>query len=77
MDSDLCVYLGAGIFTMIVSVHFHDNQGSQYVAKYYDKLMHTIKVLRESVENQRGFSLNFTSSGPRPLIQKPENQHVS
>ena len=49
MDTDLCVYLVAGIFTMIVSVHFHDNQGSKFGAKYDDKLMHTTIVLSESV----------------------------
>ena len=41
METELCVYLGAGRFTMIVSVYFHDNQGSQNGAKYDDKLMHT------------------------------------
>ena len=47
MYSDLCVYLGAGRFTIIVSVHFHDNQGSKYGAKYDDKLMHNTIVLIE------------------------------
>ena len=47
MDTELCVYLGAGKFTSIVSVHFHDNQGSQSGAKYDDKLMHTNIVLHE------------------------------
>ena len=45
MYTELCVYLVAGIFTMIVSVHFHDNQGSKFGAKYDDKLMHTTIVL--------------------------------
>ena len=49
MDTELCVYLGAGRFTMIVSVHFHDNQGSKYGDKYDDKLMHTNTILIESV----------------------------
>ena len=52
MYTELCVYLVAGIFTIIVSVHFHDNQSSQYGAKYDDKLMHTTIVMHESVENQ-------------------------
>ena len=37
MYTELCVFIGAGIFTRIVSVHFHDNQGSKYGAKYDDK----------------------------------------
>ena len=52
MDTELCVYLGAGRFTIIISVHFHDNWGSRYGAKYDDKLMHTNIVLHESVEKQ-------------------------
>ena len=36
MDTELCIYLGSVIFTMIASVIFHDNQGSQYEAKYDD-----------------------------------------
>ena len=52
MDTELCVYLGEGIFTIIVSVHFYDNRGSQSGAKYDDKLMHTNIVLHESVEKQ-------------------------
>ena len=47
MDNELCVYLGAGRFTIIISVHFHDNRGSRYGAKYDDKLMHTNIVLHE------------------------------
>ena len=47
MYTELCVYLGAGRFTMIVSVHFHDNQGNQYEDKYYYKLIHTTIVLRK------------------------------
>ena len=39
-------------FTIIVSVHFHDNQSSQSGAKYDDKLMHTTIVLHESVDKQ-------------------------
>ena len=52
MDTELCVYLDAGRFTIIVSVHFHDNRGSQYGAKYDDKLMHTAaeaKVLAQKI----------------------------
>ena len=45
MDTELCVYLGAGRFTIIVSVYFHENQGSQSGAKYDDKLMHITIVL--------------------------------
>ena len=52
MDTELCVYLGAGRFTIIVSVHFHDNRGSQSGDKYDDKFMHTNIVLHESVEKQ-------------------------
>ena len=52
MCTELCVYIGAGIFTRIVSVHFNDNQGSKYQAKYDDKLMHTNLVLIESVDKQ-------------------------
>ena len=52
MDTELCVYLDAGRFTVHVSVHFYDNQGSQSGAKYDDKLMHTNIVLHESVEKQ-------------------------
>ena len=37
---------------MIVSMHFHDNQCSQYGAKYDDKLMHTTILLHESVEKK-------------------------
>ena len=55
MDTKLCVYMGAGRFTMIVSVYFHDNQGGKFGAKYDDKLMHTTIVLSESVEKQIGF----------------------
>ena len=71
MDTELCVYLSAGIFTMIVSVHFHYNQGSKFGAKYDDKLMHTTIVLIESVYNQKGLSPQHISSGPIYLIQKP------
>ena len=49
MDTELCVYLGEGRFTIIVSVDFHDNRGSQSGAKYDDKLMNTHIVLHESV----------------------------
>ena len=52
MYTELCVYTGAGRFTIIVSVHIHDNQSSQYGAKYDDKLMHTTIVLHESVDKQ-------------------------
>ena len=52
MDTELYVYLGAGRFTTIVSVNFHDNRGSQSGDKYDDKFMHTNIVLHESVENQ-------------------------
>ena len=52
MDTELCVYLGTLRFTMIVSVHFHDNQGSESRAKYDDKLMHITIVLHESVKKQ-------------------------
>ena len=52
MYTELCVYLGEGIFTMIVSVNFHGNQSSQSGAKYDDTLMNTNIVLHESVENQ-------------------------
>ena len=54
MYTELCVYLGAGRFIIIISVHFCDNQVSKYGAKYDDKLMHTTIVLHESVENQQG-----------------------
>ena len=54
MYTKLCVYLGAGIFTMIVFVYFHDNQSSQYWAKYDDKLMHITIVLHELVEKSEG-----------------------
>ena len=37
MYTELCVFKGAGIFTRMVSVHFNDNQVSQYGAKYDDK----------------------------------------
>ena len=47
MCTELCVYLVAGIFTRIVSVHFHDNQDSKYGAKYDDKFMHNTIVLIE------------------------------
>ena len=47
MDTELCVYLGAVRFTIIVSVHFHDNQGSQSGANHDDKLMHTYIVLHK------------------------------
>ena len=47
MYNELCVYLVAGIFKMIVSVHFYDNQSSQSGAKYDDKLMHTTIVMHE------------------------------
>ena len=30
MYNKLCVYIGARRFTIIVSVHFYDNRGSQY-----------------------------------------------
>ena len=52
MYTELCVYLGEGIFTMIVSVHFHDDQSSQSGAKYDNKFMHTTIELHESVDNQ-------------------------
>ena len=52
MDTELCVYLGAGRRILIKSVHVHDNRGSQYRNKYDDKLMHTNIVLHESVEKQ-------------------------
>ena len=52
MDTELCVYMCAVIFTIIISVQFHGNQGSQSGAKYDDKLMHTNIVLHESVEKQ-------------------------
>ena len=42
--------MGAGIFTMIVSVNFNDNQSIQSRAKYDDKLMHITIVLHGSVE---------------------------
>ena len=51
MDTEFCVYVGAGIFTMIVFVNFRDNQVSQSGATYDDKLMHTTIVMLESVEN--------------------------
>ena len=47
MYTELCVYLVAGRFTIIVSVHFHDNHGSKYGDKYDDKLMHNTIVLIE------------------------------
>ena len=47
MYTELCVYLGAGRFTIIVSLNFHDNQGSQSCTQYDDKLMHTNIVLHE------------------------------
>ena len=75
MDTELCVYLGAGRFTIIISVHFHDNWGSQYGAKYDDKLMHTNIVLHGSVVKQWGLSPHHIYSGPRPLLRQPENQH--
>ena len=52
MYIELCVYMGAGRFTIIVSVHFHDNQSIQYGSRYDDRLMHTTIVLHESVEKQ-------------------------
>ena len=66
MYTELCLYLGAGIFTMIAYVNFHDNQGSKFGAKYDDKLMHTTIVLIESVDNQKGFPPQHISSGPIP-----------
>ena len=77
MDTELCVYLGAGRFTTIVSVHFHDTWGSQSGDKYDDKFMHTNIVLHESVAKQYGLSPHHISSGPRPLFRQPENQHLS
>ena len=77
MDTELCVYLGAGRFTIIISVHFHDNRGSQSGAKYDDKLMHTNIVLHGSVVKQWGLSPHHIYSGPRPLLRQPENQHLS
>ena len=62
---------------MIVSVNFHDNQGSKFGAEYDDKLIHTTIVLCASAEKHRGFPLHYISSVPRPLIQQPENQHLS
>ena len=52
MYTELCVYLGAGRFTMIVSMNFHDNQGSESRAKYDDKLMHITIVLHGLVDKQ-------------------------
>ena len=52
MYTELRVYLGAGRFTTIVSMHFHDNQSSQSVDKYDDKLIDTTIVLYESVEKK-------------------------
>ena len=52
MYTDLCVYLGAGRCTIIVSVHFHENQSSQSGAKYDDILINTTIVLHASVEKQ-------------------------
>ena len=52
MVTELCVYLGAGRFTIIVSVHFHDTWGSQSGAKYDDKFIHPNIVLHESVDKQ-------------------------
>ena len=52
MYIELCVYMGAGRFTIIVSVHFHENLSSQSGAKYDGKLMYTTIVLHESVEKQ-------------------------
>ena len=52
MYTELRVYLSPGRFTIIVSVHLHDNQSSQSEAKYDDKLMNTTIVLHASVEKQ-------------------------
>ena len=48
----MCFYMGAGRFTMIVSVYFHDNQVSQSGAKYDDKLMQITIVLHKLLEKQ-------------------------
>ena len=56
MYTELWVYLGAGRFTMTVSVNFNVNQGRQYGTKYDDKLMHTTIVLIESFEKLLGLS---------------------
>ena len=48
-DTELCDYLGTGRFTIIVSVHFYDNQSIQSRAKYDDKLINTTIVLHEEV----------------------------
>ena len=50
MDTELCVYVVAGKFTMIVSVKIHDNQVSKSGANYDDKLMHATIVMLRSVE---------------------------
>ena len=75
MDTELCVYLGAGRFTIIISVHFHDNWGSRYGAKYDYKLMNITTVLHESVELLRRFPPHHISSGTIPLLQQAENLH--
>ena len=50
MYTELCIYLDVVRFTMIVSVHFHDNQGSKSGAKYDDKLMQITIVMYKSVD---------------------------
>ena len=52
MDTELCVYLGAGIFTIIENLHSTDNQGSQSGPNRDDKLMHTTILLCDSVDKQ-------------------------
>ena len=52
MYTELCVYLGEGIFTMIVSVQFHNNQSSESSAKYDNRLMDTTIVLHKLLEKQ-------------------------
>ena len=52
MYTELCIYLQEGIFKMIVSMQFHNNQSSESSAKYDNKLMDTTIVLHESVDKQ-------------------------
>ena len=75
-DTELCEFLGAGIFTMIVSVHFHDNQGSKSGVKYDYQLMHNNIVLHESVDKKWDFNPHKISSGQRNFLQNTENQHL-
>ena len=76
MYTELCVHLGAGRFAMIVSVHFHYNQGSKYGDKYDDKMMQSTIVLHESVEKHLGLSPHHISSGEIPLLQHPEYHNL-